>query len=220
MTGAMPRVDLGPDAVRDMGPFRPGPTGPRLFRLHLISRQAPGALAALVGCAVLLRVALHLRWIQGGGASAQQLLLLIECGAAAAVAVATRNPFGESERSTGFRLPLLRLGAALLLTGAAVGALVLGAVGARLPGGAPQVLRDVPGLTAVGLLTAAALGGALAWVGPLTYTVVAEFALLEDWHTPWMWPARPPHDLGAWVCAGLAFAAATAVASVRGDRAA
>ena len=175
-------------------------------------------MGALLACAVLLRVALHLRWIQGDGSTAQQMLLLIECGAASVVAVAVRNPFGESERTTGHWLPLLRLGAALLLSGAAVGALVLGAVGERLPGGDPVVLRDVAGLVGVGLLTAALLGGALAWTGTLAYTVVAEFALLESWRTPWMWAGRPAHDLGGWLCAGLVFAAGTAVVAVRGPR--
>jgi hypothetical protein len=197
---------------------RPRPAGPRLLRLHLISRQVPSALAALTACAVLLRVALQLRWIQGDSATAQQMLLLIECGAASVVAVSARNPFGESERTTGHWLPLLRLGAALLLSGAAVGALVLGAVTAPLPGGGLEVLRNVAGLAGVGLLTAAALGGALAWAGPLTYTVVAEFALLEGWRTPWMWAGRPVHDLGGWLCAGLVFAAGTAVVAVRGPR--
>lgn len=190
--------------------------GPRLIRLHLVSRQVPGALAVLAGCAALLRVTLRLHWIQGDGVDAQQMLLLIECGAASVVAVAARNPFGESEQTTGRLLPLLRLGAALLLSAAAVGALVLGAVAARLPGGGPGVLRNVAGLAGVGLLTAAVLGGALAWTGPLAYTMVAEFALLEDWRAPWMWPARPPHDAGAWLCAALAFAAGAAVITVRG----
>ena len=209
MTAVTPSVEL----------VRPARTaGLRLFRLHLISRQAWSAMGALTACAVLLRVALELRWIQGDGATAQQMLLLIECGAASVVAVAVRNPFGESERTTGHWLPPLRLGAALLLSGAAVGALVLGAVGERLPGGDPVVLRDVAGLVGVGLLTAALLGGALAWTGTLAYTVVAEFALLEGWRTPWMWAGRPAHDLGGWLCAGLVFAAGTAMVAVRGPR--
>lgn len=209
MSAATPPVDL----VRS-----PRPAGPRLFRLHLISRQAPSAVGALTVCAVLLWIALQLRWIQGDGSTAQQMLLLIECGAASVVAVSARNPFGESERTTGHWLPLLRLGAALLLSGAAVGTLQLGAMGARLPGGGLEVLRDVAGLAGVGLLTAALLGGALAWAGPLAYTVVAEFALLEGWRTPWMWAGRPAHDTGGWLCAGLVFAAGTAVVAVRGPR--
>lgn len=208
MTGAMPRAGL-------LGGRR---AGSRLAGLHLTSRQVPGALALLVGCAALLRLALQLHWTRGDGAAARQMPLLIECAAACVVAVAVRNPFGESERTTGRRLPLLRLGTALLLSASAVGALLLGAVAARLPGGGLGVPRDVAGLVGVGLIAAAVLGGALAWTGPLAYTVVAEFALMEDWQTPWMWPARPAHDPGAWLCAGLAFAAGTAVIAARGPR--
>ncbi|MFI1093703.1 hypothetical protein [Streptomyces sp. NPDC020917] len=190
----------------------------RLLRLHLTSRGTPGALALLAGCAAVLRLVLQLHGLQSDGAAGRQTLLLIECAAASAVAVAARNPFGESERATGRPLPLLRLSAALLLSAVAVAALALGATGARLPGGGAGLPRDVAGLVGIGLLTAAALGGPLAWAGPLTYTVVAEFALVEGWQTPWTWPARPAHDTGAWWCAGLVFAAGTAVVAARGAR--
>ncbi|SEN81204.1 hypothetical protein SAMN05216267_1010172 [Actinacidiphila rubida] len=192
--------------------------GPRLVRLHLTSRQVPGGLALLAGCAVLLRVALHLHWMPDDGAAARQTLLLIECAAASVVAVAARTPFGESERATGPRLPVLRLAASLLLTAAAAGSLALGAAAARVPGGALGLLRDVPGLAGIGLIAAAALGGALAWTGPLAYTVLAELALMDGWRTPWTWPARPAHDAGAWWCAALAFAAGTALVAARGPR--
>jgi len=199
------------------------PPGPRqahlrLLRLHLTSRGTPNGLALLAGCAALLRLVLYLHGFRGDGAAGRQTLLLIECAAASVVAVAARNPFGESELATGRLLPPLRLSAALLLSAAAVAALALGATGAGLPGGGAGLLRDVAGLVGIGLLTAAALGGSLAWAGPLTYTVVAEFALVEGWQTPWTWPARPAHDAGAWWCAGLAFAAGAAVIAVRGAR--
>jgi len=193
----------------------------RLVRLHLISRRVPGALAVLAVlacCAALLRTAPRLHWMQGDDAAARQTLLLIECAAACVVAVTARSPFGESERTTGRLLPLLRLGAALLLSAAAAGALVLGSVAVRLPGGGAGLLRDVAGLAGVGLVSAAVLGGALAWSGPLAYTLIAEFALLQDWRTPWLWPARPAHDLGAWLCAGLAYAAGSVAIAARGPR--
>ncbi|WP_377267699.1 hypothetical protein [Peterkaempfera sp. SMS 1(5)a] len=192
--------------------------GPRLVRLHLISRQIPGAIGLLAGCAVLLRIALHLHWLRGDAAAAQQMLLLIECAAASVVAVAVRSPFGESERAAGGLLPVLRLGTALLLTAAAVGALAVGAVAERLPGGGLALVRDVTGLAGTGLIAAAVLGGALAWAGPLACTTLSEIALMQNWQTPWTWAARPPHDTGAWLCAILAFAAGTAVIAARGPR--
>jgi hypothetical protein len=63
------------------------------------------------------------------------------------------------------------------------------------------------------------LGGPLAWIGPLTYLVIAEYGLTGvNWPTPWIWPGRPPHDLGAALCAGLVLAAGLAVITVRGAR--
>jgi len=54
--------------------------------------------------------------------------------------------------------------------------------------------------------------------GPMAYLVVAEIALTSAWTTPWTWAARPPHDLGAGICAALAFAAGAAVITIRGAR--
>jgi hypothetical protein len=56
-------------------------------------------------------------------------------------------------------------------------------------------------------------------IGPLGYLALTMSALNEHWSTPWVWPARPPHDHGAAICAGLVFAAGLAVVTVRGARA-
>jgi hypothetical protein len=48
--------------------------------------------------------------------------------------------------------------------------------------------------------------------------VVTLHALGAAWTTPWIWPARPPHDLGAAFCAALVFAAGITVITVRGAR--
>jgi hypothetical protein len=67
------------------------------------------------------------------------------------------------------------------------------------------------------------LGGLLAWLGPTAYLLVGTYALYTDWHpptlsTPWIWPARPPHDLGGALCAAAVFAAGMAVITLRGAR--
>jgi hypothetical protein len=142
----------------------------------------------------------------------------IEAGPAGLIAVATYSPFGEPERATGRWLPWLRLGTALALTAVAVGVLAAAAAAENLPGGTLDLLRNVAGITGIGLLCAAVVGGMLAWVGPMAYTVVTEFALTAAWTTPWIWSARPPHDHGAAICAALVFAAGIAVTTVRGAR--
>ena len=198
---------------------RPGlAAGPRLLRLHLASRRVPTALAALAVCGVVLRIGLRWHWIDGTGPGVQELPVMIEGATAAVIAVATASPFGEPERATGRWLPYLRLADALGLTLAAVGVLAAGAAAAGLPGGTVAILRNVAGLAGLGLLSSAVLGGLLAWIGPMIYAVVAEFAIVGAWTTPWMWPARPPHDTGAAVCAALAFAAGLTVTTLRGAR--
>jgi hypothetical protein len=84
-------------------------------------------------------------------------------------------------------------------------------------------VRNVAGLTGIGLLCAAVLGGPLAWTGPLAYLVIGVYGLYTDWHppalsTPWIWPARPPHDVGGALCAAAVFAAGLAAITLRGAR--
>jgi hypothetical protein len=132
--------------------------------------------------------------------------------------VTTRNPFGESERTADRWLPYLRGGTALALTAAAFAALAIGSAAAGLPGGEADVLRNVAGLTGIGLACAALLGGIMSWTGPLAYAVVAEYALTATWHTPLLWPARPPHDLPAALCAGAVFLTGVTLITLRGPR--
>ena len=194
----------------------PGRAGLRLVRLHAASRHVLTCLVVLAACAIALRTALH--WLPRSGVYARQIPLTIEAGAAAVIGVTTRSPFGEPERATGRWLPWLRLAASVALTGIAVGTLAAGAAAAHLAGGAAGLARDLAGFTGIALLTAAVLGGGLAWVGPIAYLAVTLPALAGNWTTPWIWPARPPHDRGAAICAALVFAAGVAVITVRGAR--
>jgi hypothetical protein len=199
-------------------PVRPLPGGLRLVRLHAASRRVPAAVMAIAACAIGLRIALAWSWDTYG---ALQLPLVFEAGCAAAIAITTASPLGEPERVAGRWLPFLRLATALALTVAAAAALAVTGTGAHLAGGPLDVLRNVAGMTGLGLLCAAVLGGGLAWAGPVGYLVAGAYGLYTQWHgpaltTPWLWPARPPHDRGAAICAGLVFGIGLAVITVRG----
>jgi hypothetical protein len=192
----------------------------RLARLHLASRRAPAAGAVIAGCAVGLRIALIWHWDAYG---ALQLPLIAEALSAAAIAACAASPFGEPERVAGRWLPALRLATTLSLTALAVGALTAAGAGAHLSGGTLDVLRNVTGITGLGLLCGAAIGAGLAWAGPTAFLVSGVYALYTQWHgpaltTPWLWPARPPDDLGAALCAGLVFGCGMAIVTVRGSR--
>ena len=196
------------------------PAGLRLVWLHAASRRVPAAAMAIASCAIGLRIALAWSWDTYG---ALQLPLVFEAGCAAAIAITTASPLGEPERVAGRLLPYLRLATTLALTATATVALAAAGTGAHLAGGALDVLRNVAGMTGLGLLCAAVLGGGLAWVGPVGYLVAGAYGLYTQWHgpaltTPWLWPARPPHDPGAAICAGVVFAIGLAVITVRGAR--
>ena len=193
-------------------------SGARLAWLHARSRRVPAAVLALAVCGAVLRAALHWHWAIGSGLEAQQIPLIIETGAAAVIAVTSHGPFGEPERATGRWLPYLRLGTALALTGLAIGMLQLTVTGASLTGGILTLVRNVLGLTGIGLATSLVTGGLLAWTLPLGYLAFAQYALLQAWRSPWLWPVRPPADRGAWICACLVFAAGLLAFTVCGAR--
>ena len=218
--GGVPGPTAAAAGTGGLPPVGQPPAGLRLVWLHAASRRAPAAAMAIASCAIGLRIALAWSWDTYG---ALQLPLVFEAGCAAAIAITTASPLGEPERVAGRRLPFLRLATALTLTAAAVAALAAAGAGAHLAGGALDVLRNVAGMTGLGLLCAAALGGGLAWAGPVGYLVAGVYALYTQWHgpaltTPWLWPARPPHDPGGAICAGAVFAIGLAVITVRGAR--
>jgi hypothetical protein len=196
-------------------------TGVRLVRLYAVGRRVPYALIGIVAIAIGLRIALLGNWDAYG---ALQLPLCFEVAAAVSVVATAASPFGEPERVTGRWLPYLRLAVTTTLTAAAIGALLAAAgTGGHLSGGTLDVTRNVAGITGIGLLCAATLGGGLSWTGPTAYLVAGVYALYTVWHppaltTPWLWPARPQHDLAGALCAALVFAAGLAVTTLRGAR--
>jgi len=190
----------------------------RLGWLHLRSRRAPGAVLALAVCAAALMAVLRWHLNLNGRAGSQEIPMIIAAGAAVVITVTTHSPFGEAERATGRWLPVLRFGAVIALTGVAIGLLQLGVTGLSLTGGVMQLARNVIGITGIGLLTSLVTGGLLAWILPLGYLGFAEYALIEAWRNPWTWPARPPTDRGAWICAALVFAAGLLAFTARGAR--
>jgi hypothetical protein len=188
----------------------------RLVRLHAASRRVPNCLLVLAFLGVVLRIVL--RWTPTSGVYAVQIPLTVETAAAATVGLTTRSPFGEPERATGRWLPYLRLATVVALACAAFAVLAAGSVGGHLYGGSLGLLRNVAGLTGLALLTAAILGGSLSWTLPMGYLVLSTYAIAQNWVTPWVWAARPPHDRGAAVCAALTLAAGLAVTTIRGAR--
>ncbi len=80
------------------------------------------------------------------------------------------------------------------------------------------MVRNVAGITGIGLISAAMVGAGLSWIGPMAYLVLSEDAILNAWRTPWVWPSRPSQDAGAALCAALVFVAGVAIVTARGAR--
>ena len=206
---------LKPSAV-PAGPTPVVPAGLRLTWLHLRTRRVPAGMVALAGLGLLLRAALHWHW--ASYSDPQQFPMTVEAGAAAVIAVTTHGPFGEVERATGRWLPYLRLLIAVALAGLAILALQLGAVGESRSDGILVLARNVIGFAGLGLVCSLVTGGLLAWAAPLGYMAFCQYALLEAWSAAWTWPARPPADRGAWICASVVFVVGLLLFTVRGPR--
>jgi hypothetical protein len=188
--------------------------GLRLLYLHMASRRVPEAVASMAAFGLVLWAALHWHW----GTEPEQAPVIIEGAAAVVIAYAVRSPFGESEKPADRWLPYLRLAVILVLAGAAIGGLAAGAAAGHLPDGTLAMARNVLGLLGISLLSAVVLGGTLFWAGTLIYLALSEYALSAAWTTPWIWAARPPHDLGAALCAGGVVLAGVLLITVRGAR--
>jgi hypothetical protein len=201
------------------------PSAARLAWLHLRSRRVPGALVALLGCGVALWASLNYHWWLGTGSAAYELPMILQGCAAGIIAVTAHSPFGEPERATGRWLPLLRAGLVLALCGAAIGFFAFGAAAAYHPrdgvylvGGMFPVVRNVLGMTAIGLIFSLVTGGLIAWTGPLAFTAISQFALIANYSEPLTWPTRPPTDRGGWIAAMVVFAAGLTAYTIRGPR--
>jgi hypothetical protein len=205
-------------------PRWPGLFAARLLWLHLRSRRIPAALIGLLACGVVQSVGQNFHWFTPADAAAAIPMLLEAC-AAAIIVVTTHSPFGEPERATGRWLPFLRLGLALALCGAAIGLIAAGAAvgydpksGVYLADGMLPVARNILGFTGVGLLFALVTGGLVAWIGPLAYQVICQFALIAHYTEPYTWASRPPADRGGWIAAMVVFAIGLVAFTARGPR--
>jgi hypothetical protein len=193
--------------------------------LHLRSRRAPAALLALLACGVALWASLRYHWWLGTGNAADEMPMILQGCAAGIIVVTMHSPFGEPERAVGRRLPFLRAGLTLALCGAAIGFLALGAAvadnpggGVYLVGGILTVARNILGMTGIGLIFCLFTGALIAWIGPLAFTAISQFALTANYSEPLTWATRPPTDRGGWIAATAVFAVGLIAFTIRGPR--
>ena len=180
---------------------------------------------ALLACGVALWASLRYHWWLGTGNAADEVPMIVQGCAAGIIAVTMHSPFGEPERATGRWLAFLRAGLVLVLCGAAIGLFALGAVaadnpraGVYLAGGDLPVVRNVLGMRGIGLIFCLVTGALIAWIGPLAFTAISQFALIANYSEPLTWPTRPPADRGGWIAALVVFAVGLIAFTIRGAR--
>jgi hypothetical protein len=182
----------------------------RLIRLYLDSRQTRRALVLIAATAAGLRASEPVT--QGAGVFAQLTLMLLTLGAAAVIAVATHNPFGEAEHTSSSPLAALRLTQLALLVAVATAAVATAGWTATYGVSPAVILRNLAGFTGLALLTAAILGANFAWTVPLAYVMYCGGELDLQAGSQLSWPILPASNhVASASAAGLLIAGITAV---------
>jgi hypothetical protein len=180
----------------------------RLTRLYLHSRQTRRTLILLALTAAVLRASQPVT--KNTGVFAQLTLMLLTLSAAAVMAAATRNPFGEAEHTASSPLAVVRLTHVAILTATASATMVTAGWTASYGISATAILRNLAGFTGLALLTAALLGAHHAWTAPLAYVMYCGAELDAQTSSLWSWPILPASNrAAAAIAAGLLIAGIT-----------
>ncbi|MGI5369937.1 hypothetical protein C9J60_09400 [Streptomyces sp. A244] len=189
--------------------------------LYARSRTVPRTLAALagtVGFAVWAaeRMDTYLDTDQRVPIVALSPLL-----AAAVIGVSLHTPSDELDRTAVRPWWPRRLTQLLALTALAAALLPLAVLGDATAFGPPAMIRNTLGCVGVTAAASVVLGARLSWLPPFCYVgsvYLASNGVRGPAVTVWAWPMQPGPQPGAWLAAGAAFVAGTALYAVRGAR--
>ncbi|CAA9562992.1 MAG: hypothetical protein AVDCRST_MAG70-1815 [uncultured Thermomicrobiales bacterium] len=202
---------LAPPLPGERGPARSPLTRHPLVRLvvyYLRSRLLGTAVAIVIASASIGWYLLDQSTDPG---ITKILLLLAPVGAATAIGISARSPFGETERITSFHLPALRLGHMLALLAVSAAALTW-ANGTEPDAWTEWVMvRNLAGYAGLSLLTARLFGPSISWLPPVAYAMSTFIAIggihfddMTDTQRRWGWPVLPGDDrVAAWTVATL-----------------
>lgn len=160
----------------------------RLCYLYLRSRLSGwtvGGLAVIgVICWLWLRQAhaIHLMEVA---------LLIVPLMTSAVIGASTRSPFGDTESSVSYPLPILRfshLAGLLICATAVLGLSTYGWDGESI---SVEFVRNLAGFTGLALLGARFLGSGICWIIPLGYGVIS---LMVESRSRLAWPREIPAD--------------------------
>lgn len=191
------------------------------LRLFLRAHDVPVALGgiALTGILAVLFGArsMVLRYGSGAGIPYATFLPVMS---ASMIAASARSRLHDLDRVASRDLRALRAGLVLCLTALAAAVLALTLPSLPPPVGTAAAVRNLVGLTGVGLLGARVLGGRLAWLLPcsLVIAVVSLAGGVEDTSTLVVWLLRADGDRGAWALATVLLAAGLVAVTPVGTR--
>lgn len=192
------------------GNLAPGWSFVVLSGLYLRSRRAAYVTGGILGVALCAwGLGSWVLSIPGVGAKSEPFVYIQVFApvlAACMVGASAYSPFGETERTTTRLLPSLRFGHLAGLTLCAIVAFVFTVLAWKL-GGEEQsrmvltLIRNLAGFSGLTLLAAWIVGGRLAWVLPLVFSMYALIRGLKpdgtEW-ARWAWPMRPVSDELSW----------------------
>jgi hypothetical protein len=171
------------------------PIPPRLVRLYLGSRRTRAAIVLLAIIGAALRASQPLT--SGTGVFPQLTLMLVIVAAACVIGTATRNPFGETERTASSPLAILRLAHLIALTATAAAFVAIFAWSAAYGSTPTAILRNLAGFTGIALITATIFGAHVSWTLPLGYVMYCGGQLDIQATSLWSWPLLPAGDIMA-----------------------
>lgn len=193
-------------------------TGPVLFaRARGLLWAVGGVLLTMAGGLAVGQRAMVLRYGSGAGIPYAVLLPVV---AACLIAGASRSSAHDFERAGGRPLAGYRLSALSGLEALAALGLWWVTRGLPPPVGAVAAIRNLLGLTGLGLMGARVLGGRLAWILPcaLVISVVSVASGAKTASALLVWPVRPDDDLIAGVVAVALLVAGAGAVGLGGTR--
>jgi hypothetical protein len=191
------------------------------WRLFLRARrQAAVAVGvALVG-AVTLALGHRVFLLRYGSGASVPYATLTPAFSAGLVALSCRSGMHEWEQAAARPLAAYRAVSLGLVLGWAIVWTVLAQP--AVPGslGDAAAVRNLLGFVGIALGTGAAIGGRLAWVGPLVtaITVLSLGSSVTGSNVLLVWPLAPDSNVAAWSAALLLFLAGTVLVVVKGTR--
>lgn len=157
------------------------------------------------------RYQLRLPSVRYNGGILVPVTLLVPLACAVVAGLGTHTWMSDLERSSPRRMAMWRFAHALLLC--AVGVVVmLPAAGLGNDLYAAEAVRNILGYTGLAYLCAAAMGGELSWVLPLTYGLAVPLLGVDQYRHVlwWAWPLQTAGSQVSWAWAALLLIAGTA----------